>query len=287
MQQYITQCGLKLSYRLTRSQRRTIGFHVNAQGLEIRAPRRLRQPAIEAAIETKKHWIERQLKRLQSRQAWWATPEQVWCLGGQLPYLGQPVLLQAGEQQRLRFVPAPSATGTRAHQPPQTPPANLQSPSASLQTPQRLPAGVQTQQALQSPPARLLLPADTRCPEHIFAACKKWLQSRGRTYFKQRLDALAAPHGLTYKQLRLGWSKRHWGWCRSDGTIMLNWRLVHYPPALIDYIVAHELAHLMHMNHSPQFWQWVEIIYPEYHSAKEQLARYHPTCIPIFSAQES
>lgn len=248
MQYYKTQCGFAFNYRLTRRQRRTIGFHVTAQGLEIRAPHRVSHAHIKQAIEAKKPWIQRQLQRLEKRQIWWQDPKEVWRLGGQFPYLGQPLALQQGQRQQPYLS---AATLNHAGQ-----------------------------------PRPFYLPPTARDAETIYEICKQWLRAQGQQYLWQRLKLIGQAHGLRAKQLRLGWSTRHWGWCRSDGTIMLNWRLMHYPPALSDYIIAHELAHLVHMNHSPEFWQWVEILYPDYQSAKQELARYHPSCIPIFSLQE-
>jgi predicted metal-dependent hydrolase len=55
--------------------------------------------------------------------------------------------------------------------------------------------------------------------------------------------------------------------------IRLNWRLIHFPLAVVDYVVAHELAHLREMNHSPRFWSVVERLYPDYQQARAELKR--------------
>jgi predicted metal-dependent hydrolase len=73
-----------------------------------------------------------------------------------------------------------------------------------------------------------------------------------------------------------------WGSCTADGKIRLNWRLVHFPMSLIDYVVAHELAHLKEMNHSPRFWDTVESIFPEFREAREQLRSHPPELLPAF-----
>lgn len=65
--------------------------------------------------------------------------------------------------------------------------------------------------------------------------------------------------------------RRRWGSCSSDGSIRLNWRIVMAEPALIDYVVVHELTHLNVMNHSPQFWQQVERVLPDYRARIERL----------------
>src|SRR5699024_6354959 len=93
----------------------------------------------------------------------------------------------------------------------------------------------------------LLLP-ESQQPEAIYRRCKAWLRAQAWQVLEQRLQYYAHDAGLRYRRLTLGWSKRVWGWCKSDGSIMLNWRLIHYPWWLMDYVVAHELTHLVHMH---------------------------------------
>ena len=59
--------------------------------------------------------------------------------------------------------------------------------------------------------------------------------------------------------------------CTEDGAIRLSWRLVHLEPELADYVVAHEVAHLVEMNHSRRFWTLVERLYPDWREARERL----------------
>ena len=62
-----------------------------------------------------------------------------------------------------------------------------------------------------------------------------------------------------------------WGSAKADGSIRLNWRLLHYRPAIIDYVVAHELAHLRVMDHSPRFWDTVATVVPDYAQLRSRL----------------
>lgn len=69
-------------------------------------------------------------------------------------------------------------------------------------------------------------------------------------------------HGLRCAQILLSNARTLWGTCRSNGVIRINTRLVFLPSELADYVLAHELAHTVHMNHSPRFWALVEAVYP-------------------------
>ena len=72
-------------------------------------------------------------------------------------------------------------------------------------------------------------------------------------------------------RLSLSSAATRWGSANANGAIRLHWRLIHFPLATIDYVVAHELAHLREMNHSPRFWNVVRSVVPEYEAARREL----------------
>jgi predicted metal-dependent hydrolase len=102
---------------------------------------------------------------------------------------------------------------------------------------------------------------------------KLWFQSEAKRVFVERLDVYAARLGVTYQACALSGAGSRWGSCTVQGNIRLNWRLIHYPLALVDYVVAHELAHIREMNHSPRFWAVVASVYPDYDGAKAALRK--------------
>jgi predicted metal-dependent hydrolase len=114
------------------------------------------------------------------------------------------------------------------------------------------------------------LPADAG-EEEIRAAVQAWLQRSARAFFLPRCAHYAEALGVTMKQLRLSSAQTRWGSASADGSIRLNWRLIHYGPAIIDYVVAHELAHLREMNHSPRFWELVRSVMPDFQQARDAL----------------
>lgn len=109
-----------------------------------------------------------------------------------------------------------------------------------------------------------------------------WLQGEARRIFAERLPVYAEKLGVTYRSFALSSANTRWGSCTADGRIRLNWRLIHFAPPLIDYVIAHELSHLREMNHSPRFWATVQSIFPEFESARRSLRDSGPETLPIF-----
>jgi predicted metal-dependent hydrolase len=128
--------------------------------------------------------------------------------------------------------------------------------------------------ALQLP---LPLQAD---PQQIKDRVQGWLQGEAKRLFGERLAIYAEKLGVNYRAYALSSAATRWGSCSSDGKIRLNWRLIHFPLSIIDYVVAHELAHLREMNHSPRFWQTVESIFPEFREARQTLKSHPPELLP-------
>lgn len=97
-----------------------------------------------------------------------------------------------------------------------------------------------------------------------------WYQRVALSVFQQRLALFSVK---LHKQpvLCLSNARTRWGSCTSTGVVRLQWRLVQASLAEIDYVLAHELAHMTHMNHSPRFWQRVAELYPNYQQPHQQL----------------
>jgi predicted metal-dependent hydrolase len=109
--------------------------------------------------------------------------------------------------------------------------------------------------------------------EQIRERVRLWFQDEARKLFRERLDLYAPQVGVRYQAFALSSAGTRWGSCTVTGNIRLNWKLIHYPLALIDYVVVHELAHLREMNHSPRFWAAVGEVFPDYEGAKAALRK--------------
>ena len=113
---------------------------------------------------------------------------------------------------------------------------------------------------------------------------KIWFQAEAKRLFAERLDLYGEKLGVRHASLTLSSAGTRWGSCTVDGRIRLNWRLVHYALPLVDYVVAHELAHLLEMNHSARFWAKVESVYPDYDGARLALRQRSQEMPVVFSA---
>ena len=92
-----------------------------------------------------------------------------------------------------------------------------------------------------------------------------------RSYIPKRVAYYHAMTGGDYRRIAIRDQKTRWGSCSSKGTLSFNWRLMLAPPAVLDYVVVHELCHLTHMDHSPAFWQAVEAVCPDYRNLRKWL----------------
>ena len=102
-------------------------------------------------------------------------------------------------------------------------------------------------------------------------AVSKWFRTRANDILCDRLLFWEKRMSLTARSHIIRSLKSRWGSCSSSGRITLNWRLIKAPLSVIDYVVIHELSHLVHMNHSPSFWTFVKTYCPRYNTEKAWL----------------
>lgn len=97
------------------------------------------------------------------------------------------------------------------------------------------------------------------------------LREQARKVLTERTDYYKEILKVDYQRIRIGAQKTRWGSCSSRGTISYNWHLVLMPERIMDYVVVHELCHLVEMNHSPAFWKKVSEILPDYEDRRKWL----------------
>ncbi len=104
----------------------------------------------------------------------------------------------------------------------------------------------------------------------------QWYKKQAITDFARRLEIFSTKLGVSFTSLTLSNAKSRWGSCNNRKEIRLNWRLLQAPPHIINYVICHELAHLIEMNHSAKFWAVVASIYPDYKLAEKELKAWSP-----------
>jgi predicted metal-dependent hydrolase len=103
------------------------------------------------------------------------------------------------------------------------------------------------------------------------ATLKQWLRSRATAYLQQRTSRMSADLGFRYNRIYIRGQRTLWGSCSGKGNISLNWKLIMFPPYIIDYVIIHELAHLKVMNHSKAFWNIVAALCPQWRTHRKWL----------------
>lgn len=228
--------GHVVGYAFRRARRRTIGFSVGTEGLTVSAPRWVTIGEIESALREKARWILAKLQEQDERARKAAAQRIEWRDGTTVPFLGEPVIVLLD----------PRVAGAILHTAPDTLPGV---PRLTLHV------GL-TQQA---------------GGEQIRDAVQSWLQRQARRVFAERLHHYAAQLGVRWTRLSLSSAATRWGSASADGAIRLHWRLIHFALPTIDYVVAHELAHLRVMDHSPRFWDVVRSVIPDVERLRDGL----------------
>jgi predicted metal-dependent hydrolase len=231
--------GRRVAFLLKRSRRRSIGFVVGAEGLAVSAPKWVTLRDIDAAVREKGGWIVAKLDEQRRRSQQTAAGRIVWADGATLQFLGAPIRVTLGSHPEL------AAGEVRLDD----------APPAEAAAIRRLHVGL----------------APGVAPERLRDVVQSWLQREARRMFEARSAHFAERLGVRVTRLSLSSAKTRWGSASAGGAIRLHWRLVQYPLATIDYVVAHELAHLREMNHGPRFWAVVGSVVPDYRTARRQL----------------
>lgn len=104
----------------------------------------------------------------------------------------------------------------------------------------------------------------------------QWYRREALQLFTECVAHFALLLNVTPREIKLSAARTQWGSCTTRGTVHLNWQLIKMPLHLIDYVVAHELAHLVEMNHSAAFWRVVETVCPDYAKLRAELRKWSP-----------
>lgn len=227
-------CEAVVAYEFKRGKRRTIGFSVGPDGLVVSAPKWVPLHEVDSALQEKSGWIIRKLGETRERHQRLTANRIEWRDGTTFPFLGEPVTVVLDPSHGF------GAAG-----------AELQTTEGGL--------------------TLLVGLSHAASPTQIRDAVQAWLMRHAKRVFVERLDHFAPQLQVQWRKLSLSNAGTRWGSARMDGSIRLNWRLIHFRQPVIDYVVAHELSHLRVMDHSPRFWDTVRSVMPDYAALRGQL----------------
>ncbi len=125
-------------------------------------------------------------------------------------------------------------------------------------------------EALHFDGARFLLRRDARPADVHF---KRWYMSAGKEWLPQRVELLRSRTGPAPTRVIVRDLGFRWGSCGHNGALYLNWRLLQFPIRVVDYVLIHELCHLVEPSHRPEFWRLLERALPDWRERKEELHR--------------
>ncbi len=273
----LTIDGLLFAVRWSQ-RRRTIGIGIPSQGPPtLAAPAGCRRATIEAAVRGKLPWVRRKLAERDARPQV-APPERRYETGESFPYLG-------GHYELVVVDDGPAAARARAGRvagAAQSVGAGQGArPDVQLEFDEPRGAG-RKRPARARPRLRLrngrfeLARAAQPEGRAVFLA---WYRRRATEVLKERIAYWAPLVGVAAPPITIKDMHSRWGSCSAKGRVNLYWGLVTLPLELADYVVVHELAHLLELNHSPAFWRGVERVLPDYRELRKRLRSEGPRSV--------
>ena len=214
------------------SRRKTATIKVDLEGVSVRIPADLPLVRIEKLVAEKTAWIERKLAEAERKQRG---------IAGQLE---QSSTLADGSRIMVQ----------------------------GQHLPLKLIASDQMKVVQSSDRLEVYADADLIADkEQLRALVEQWLYRRAVEELNFCVNVYKQRVGATPSRIQIKDYRARWGSCKPDGSIQLNWRLIHAPMHIMDYVVVHELCHLLEMNHSKHFWSEVERVEPQYKMKRQWL----------------
>ena len=235
-----------LNYKLVRTRRRTLGISVRRGIVEVRAPLKAPKYWINECLEEKRSWISKQvsLQKLQLQDIYRITD------GAILPLLGGTLAIRISNHSRLsgNIVKRASISVYDSTLWIDIPPTIAQETALAIEQ-------LQEEKATQ-----------------LFL---KWIKTQAESYMSETTQTLAKQMKLDkLNKISYRRTTSKWGHCTSEGNIQYNPLLMLAPQYVVDYIIAHEVCHLRHANHSKQFWNLVDSVYPQRNHAENWLKQH-------------
>ncbi|MFW5961645.1 MAG: M48 family metallopeptidase [bacterium] len=224
----------EFEFKTIRSDRKTIGIIVNAdQELTVRSPKRASNRQIKSLLVKKEDWILKKMSELAEIKAPPAAKEFV--SGDKFLYLGKEYVLKLTAE------------------------ANLKEFKVELKEDNLL---------VYYP---LNLKDKKERKDEVRDKLIRWYRSRAKIKINELINNYKRELEVEPNKIVIKKQKKRWGSCSSKKNLNFNWKIIMAPPAVIEYLVVHELVHLIHPNHSKDFWQTAAELIPDYEEQKEWL----------------
>ena len=246
MEAQLTLGEQTLPYQWKQSpRRRTVSIVVHPErGVVVHTPHRYSHSRVEALLREKSRWVLKHIARLERERARKAA--QSWEQDAQVPYLGR--------HYPLRIVVDGVVDGGEGGVKLEADAIAVGLPRAGTPLAGSLPAGIPLEPG-----------------ERIKARMAAWYKRQAAEVLARRVDHFRGALGVEPARIRVKQFKRRWGSCSAKGALNFNWQLILAPLDILDYVVVHELCHLLVLNHSPRFWGHVEGILPDYRERRRWL----------------
>ena len=222
-----------IEYSIVRTNRKTVGINIDLEeGVVVRSPKRLNDKKIEEIVKNKSDWILKKLDKLGEIKDKPVSKE--FMSGEKLSYIGRRYRLKVKEDKDVKKAKVKLYQGKFI---------------------------VKVNPKLK----------DDKRRETIRDEFISWYREHADEKINERVDKYKDKIGVRPNKIKVKKQKKRWGSCSSKGNLNFNWKLIMAPMSVIDYLVVHELIHLLHPNHSREFWDTVETIIPDYEEKQEWL----------------
>jgi len=115
------------------------------------------------------------------------------------------------------------------------------------------------------------VPEEKKTPHGVKNALIAWYREHALIKLQEKGSRYAEIVGVEPKSVSVKTFKSRWGSCSTKGDVVFNWKIIMAPSSIVDYVVVHELCHLIRHDHSPAYWKQVERVLPDYESSKDWL----------------
>lgn len=222
-----------IPYTINWSERRkTVSISVDAEGVYVTAPADTTTEKIKEIVYQRATWIRAQLFHFNEMID--ESHQRSFLSGEKLPYLGR--------QYRLKVMKC----------------ANISEPSFKFQ--QGTFIAMMSEQIAEEQHRDVLLPL-----------YEQWIKEKGEAFVRNRITRFTIKLQQEPSTIKIKDQQQRWGSCTAKGQVLINWRILLAPVSVIDYVLAHELAHLKYMDHSKAFWDTLGMLVADYEERKEWL----------------